>query len=104
MGKAENEAIDVDDFDGDFAGGMTERNVETARKLIPDSDFKNQKNQEQQEADDCEIEPAINHDADTAFKPDAQGNLISNENAVNKEIVVQDEDDDDSDDSDSDDS
>ena len=46
MGKAENEAIDVDDFDGDFAGGMTERNVETARKLIPDSDFKNQKNQE----------------------------------------------------------
>ena len=59
-----------DDEDGDFAGGMTERNIDTARKLIPSSDVK-----PAVQVEDLEIEPAINHDPDTDAKLITVGRL-----------------------------
>ena len=86
-----------DDEEGDFAGGMTERNIDTARKLIPNSENKPQ----MQDDDDCEIEPAINHDPETDAKPITVGKL-NDEKAAPNEVQINDIEDDDDDDDDSD--
>ena len=59
-----------DDEDGNFDGGMTERNIDTARKLIPSNDVKPQTQDE-----DAEIEPAINLDHETDAKLITVGRL-----------------------------
>ena len=59
---------------------MTERNIDTARKLIPNSESKPQ----MQDDDDCEIEPAINHDPATDAKPLAVSKLNDEKAAPNE--------------------
>ena len=83
-----------DDEEGDFIGGMTERNVETARKLIPDTDGK--KNPEQDDAV-LAVEPAINHDPETDAKPITLGKLVSENDPSNEKAAAAADDSDDSD-------